>query len=350
MIAGVVLDGRAAATASRSREITGHGAGVPSRRARLGGQGQGRRARTAACSTATTSRAPASARARGPRATATQRRFDGRVTADHVEQQQLRQGRAGEPVLISLDDAETLFHEFGHALHGLLQDVSYPGLAGTPRDFVEYPVAGARELGADARRARQLRAPLPDRRSRCRRRWSTRSTQSRSSTRATPRSSTCPPRSSTWTCTRVADGVVDPDAFERDTLARIGMPREVAMRHRLPQFNHLFTSDAYSAGLLQLPVVRGDGRRHVGGVRRSRRTLGQDRGEKAAAVSSWRPATRSIAPRPTASSAAAIPTSRRCSRSAASRQAARSRGRTPSRPLPVDALTPRGAPQLLGLR
>jgi peptidyl-dipeptidase Dcp len=48
-------------------------------------------------------------------------------------------GSAGEPVLISLDDAETLFHEFGHALHALLQDVRYPGLASTPRDFVEFP-------------------------------------------------------------------------------------------------------------------------------------------------------------------------------------------------------------------
>ncbi|MBA3834623.1 MAG: M3 family metallopeptidase, partial [Sphingomonas sp.] len=45
----------------------------------------------------------------------------------------------GEPVLISLDDAETLFHEFGHGIHSLLSDTYYPGLAGTPRDFVEYP-------------------------------------------------------------------------------------------------------------------------------------------------------------------------------------------------------------------
>jgi peptidyl-dipeptidase Dcp len=44
------------------------------------------------------------------------------------------------------------------------------------------------------------------------------------------------------------DGITDPDAFERETLAKIGAPKEVAMRHRLPQFNHLFTSDAYSAG------------------------------------------------------------------------------------------------------
>ena len=44
------------------------------------------------------------------------------------------------------------------------------------------------------------------------------------------------------------DGVVDPDAFERETLAELGMPREIVMRHRLPQFSHLFSSDAYSAG------------------------------------------------------------------------------------------------------
>ena len=44
------------------------------------------------------------------------------------------------------------------------------------------------------------------------------------------------------------DGVVDADAFERETLAELGMPREIVMRHRLPQFNHLFSSDAYSAG------------------------------------------------------------------------------------------------------
>jgi peptidyl-dipeptidase Dcp len=45
-----------------------------------------------------------------------------------------------------------------------------------------------------------------------------------------------------------ADGVVDADAFERETLARLGMPRTMEMRHRLPQFSHLFSSDAYSAG------------------------------------------------------------------------------------------------------
>jgi peptidyl-dipeptidase Dcp len=47
---------------------------------------------------------------------------------------------------------------------------------------------------------------------------------------------------------RDPDGVVDPDAFERQAMAQIGMPREIVLRHRLPQFNHLFSSDAYSAG------------------------------------------------------------------------------------------------------
>ena len=72
------------------------------------------------------------------------------------------------------------------------------------------------------------------------------------------------------------DGVVDPTTFERETLARIGMPREIAMRHRLPQFNHLFASDCVFGRLLQLSLVRRDGRRHVEGVPRGRRTLGQD--------------------------------------------------------------------------
>jgi peptidyl-dipeptidase Dcp len=43
-------------------------------------------------------------------------------------------------------------------------------------------------------------------------------------------------------------GIIDPDKVERETLARLGMPKELAMRHRLPQFNHLFSSDSYSAG------------------------------------------------------------------------------------------------------
>ncbi len=76
------------------------------------------------------------------------------------------------------------------------------------------------------------------------------------------------------------DGVVDPDAFERETLAEIGMPKEMAMRHRLPQFNHLFSSRLLFGRLLQLPLVGGDGRRHLGGVRGRRQPVGPgDRAE-----------------------------------------------------------------------
>ena len=60
------------------------------------------------------------------------------------------------------------------------------------------------------------------------------------------------------------DPVTDPRAFEKTALGEIGMPKEMVMRHRLPQFNHLFADDGYSAGLLQLSLVRNDGCRYLG--------------------------------------------------------------------------------------
>ncbi len=64
-----------------------------------------------------------------------------RPDARDLQRVQLRQPARGQPALLSVDDARTLFHEFGHALHGLLSDVTYPSLAGTAvaRDFVELP-------------------------------------------------------------------------------------------------------------------------------------------------------------------------------------------------------------------
>ena len=104
---------------------------------------------------------------------------------------------AGQPVLISLDDAQTLFHEFGHALHYLTVDVNYPTFAGAQRDFVEYPEPGERELAADARRCSTASPSTTRRASRCRRRWSTRSRRRRPSTRASRRSNICRRRWST---------------------------------------------------------------------------------------------------------------------------------------------------------
>jgi peptidyl-dipeptidase Dcp len=68
-----------------------------------------------------------------------QEQLDGNVTPIASNNNNFVKGSPGAPTLISLDDAETLFHEFGHALHALLQDVTYRGLASTPRDFVEFP-------------------------------------------------------------------------------------------------------------------------------------------------------------------------------------------------------------------
>jgi peptidyl-dipeptidase Dcp len=156
-------------------------------------------------------------------------------------------GAPGEPVLISLDDAETLFHEFGHALHGLMSEVNYPGLDEVPRDFVEYP-SQVHEMWVLTRsvldkfaRHYQTKQPMPQ----------ALVGKIEASRKFNQGYQTVEYLSAAIVDMELhvkPDGIVDPDAFERETLERIGAPKEVAMRHRLPQFNHLFTSDAYSAG------------------------------------------------------------------------------------------------------
>ncbi|MBC7978157.1 MAG: M3 family metallopeptidase, partial [Myxococcales bacterium] len=157
------------------------------------------------------------------------------------------QGAPGEPVLISLDDADTLFHEFGHALHGLLSEVAYPGLSGTPRDFVEYP--------SQVHEQWVLTRPILDRFAK---HYKTGKAMPQALVDKVTRSSKFNQGYATVEYLSSAivdmeihikpDGVVDPKTIEADTLKQIGAPHEVAMRHRLPQFNHLFSSDAYSAG------------------------------------------------------------------------------------------------------
>jgi peptidyl-dipeptidase Dcp len=153
----------------------------------------------------------------------------------------------GEPVLMSVDDAQTLFHEFGHALHLLLSEVNYPGLTVTPRDFVEYP-SQVHEMwlltrpvldsfALHTRTGKPMPQALIDRIERSKQfnqGYSTVEAVSSALVDMALHTAMPPP--------------ADPDAFERETLERIGAPREVAMRHRLPQFLHLFSSDSYSAG------------------------------------------------------------------------------------------------------
>ena len=157
-------------------------------------------------------------------------------------------GEADVPALISFDDAKTLFHEFGHALHSMLQNIRYPSLDMTPLDYVELPSQLNerwlldRELLDRFARHYETAEPMPQ-----------------SLVDKIERSSKFNQGYGTleYLAAAIVDmemhtrphGVDDMAAFEREALAGIGgMPREVAMRHRLPQFDHLFGNDMYSAG------------------------------------------------------------------------------------------------------
>ena len=156
-------------------------------------------------------------------------------------------GSAGAPTTISLDDATTLFHEFGHALHYLSYDITWPGLGTTPRDFVEYPsqvhenwVLTPYILETYARHA-ETGAPIPQ----------ALVDKIKASDTFNQGFATVEYLSSAIVDMKMhnrPDAPTDIDAFERETLAEMGMPKEMIMRHRLPHFNHLFSSDAYSAG------------------------------------------------------------------------------------------------------
>ncbi|RIX29385.1 M3 family peptidase [Sphingomonas edaphi] len=154
---------------------------------------------------------------------------------------------AGQPVLISLDDASTLWHEFGHAIHYYLSDVKYPSLGGSPRDFVEYP--------SQVNENWLLTRPVLDKFAR---HYKTGEAMPDALVKKIEASDSFNQGFATVEYLSSAlvdmklhtkeDGVVDPDAFEKATLAELGMPKEMVMRHRLPQFGHLFSSDSYSAG------------------------------------------------------------------------------------------------------
>jgi peptidyl-dipeptidase Dcp len=176
-----------------------------------------------------------------------QEKLIGAITPITSNNNNFVRGAPGEPTLISIDDAETLFHEFGHALHGLLQDITYPGLSTTPRDFVEYPSQVnehwvlTREVLDRFARHYKTGEPLPqalvDKVERSRRFNQGYETVEYLAAAILDMDLHSRP-----------DGTFDPATFEREALSRIGMPREIALRHRLPHFDHLFGSDSYSAG------------------------------------------------------------------------------------------------------
>jgi peptidyl-dipeptidase Dcp len=178
-----------------------------------------------------------------------QERFAGEVTTIVSNNSNFVKPRPGEPVRVSWGDATTLFHEFGHALHGLSSNVNYPSLAGTnvDRDYVEFPsqlleswLSTPEVLNRFARHDR-TDEPIPkslvekiERASKFNKGFD--NVEYLSSALVDMRLHLEPQR---------ADDVA---RFERETLAEIGMPREMVMRHRLPHFGHLFSGDSYSAG------------------------------------------------------------------------------------------------------
>lgn len=158
-------------------------------------------------------------------------------------------GTPGRPVLVSWDDAKTLFHEFGHALHGLCSDVTYPSLSGTqvPRDYVELPsqilerwLSTPELLGRFALH-HETGEPLP----------ATLVKRLEQTATFNQGFATVEFLASALVDMRLhlaGDEPIDPAVFERRELERLGMPSEIVMRHRLPQFAHLFAGDGYSAG------------------------------------------------------------------------------------------------------
>ncbi|MBL9090650.1 MAG: M3 family metallopeptidase [Planctomycetaceae bacterium] len=177
-----------------------------------------------------------------------QERFDGAVSPIVSNNCNFMRGRPGEPVLISWDDATTLFHEFGHALHGLLSNVNYPSLAGTnvARDYVEFPSQllehwlSTPEVLEKYALHHESGRPIP------------KELVTRIERAATFNEGF---RTVEFLASALVDMKVhlagetpiDPAQFERETLADLGMPREIVMRHRLPQFLHIFGGDGYSA-------------------------------------------------------------------------------------------------------
>jgi peptidyl-dipeptidase Dcp len=156
---------------------------------------------------------------------------------------------AAEPVLISWDDARTLFHEFGHALHGLCSNVTYPSLSGTnvSRDYVEFP-------------SQLLESWLstPEVLERFAVHYKTGKPLPKEVVRKIDKAKNFNQGFATveYLASALVDmkmhleveGDVDPDAFEKRVLGALGMPSEIVMRHRAPHFGHIFAGDGYSAG------------------------------------------------------------------------------------------------------
>ena len=173
--------------------------------------------------------------------------FDGKKTVLGSNNSNFIKGSPGEPVLVSWADAETLFHEFGHALHYFSSTVEYPTLNSGVRDYTEFQsqllerwlltdaVIEAylvhhetgesipEELVAKIKNASTFNQGFE-------------TTEYLASSLVDMKYHTTDPTG------------IDPDAFEREALLELSMPSEIVMRHRSPHFGHIFSGEGYSAG------------------------------------------------------------------------------------------------------
>ena len=159
-------------------------------------------------------------------------------------------GGDGGPTLLSIDDARTIFHEFGHALHGMLSQVTYPSVAGTsvPRDFVEFPSQVYEHwlMRPEVLKRYAIHAvtgePIPD--DLLARLQLARTFNQGFATVEYTASALVDMEFHALT----APETVDPIAMEAAILKKLGMPAGLVMRHRTPHFTHVFSGDGYSAG------------------------------------------------------------------------------------------------------
>lgn len=173
-----------------------------------------------------------------------------RVTPVILNNNNFAKGAPGEPTLLSFDDASTLFHEFGHGLHGLLSNVTYERLSGTSvlRDFVELPSQLFEHWLAETevlkRHARHYLTGevIPDA-----------LVEKLKAARLFNQGFETVRYTASALVDMAAHALTDADApdvveFERAELARIGAPADVGMNHRLTHFQHLFSGSSYAAG------------------------------------------------------------------------------------------------------
>ena len=177
-----------------------------------------------------------------------QQKLDGDIYPLIINVCNFAKGADGQPSLLSPDDARTLFHEFGHGLHGMLSEVTYPSLSGTSvfTDFVELPSQlyehwqEQPEVLRQFARHYQTGEPLPD--DLLQRFLAARKFNQGFATVEFVSSALIDLEFHT----QPASASRDVRAFERTELEKIGMPAEISLRHRPQQFGHIFSGDHYS--------------------------------------------------------------------------------------------------------